>query len=251
VAVPGAPETAILDDSVKYLNNFGPFRVEALYANPGTEAKDFYQGTFGYVRPSFSVDFIAGHGDDVVNLSSLAGPANLGSKFLGARVFNTDMYGGFGKYVFDIGGSGPLSTSESTFTLSGEYSLVVFSNPSGDGWAPGHTTVGNYQIGPIFSPNGSPGSGVVNYAYTGGDRLLNISFITGKYQCDPQLSFALGYYRFDQNSFGFGVNSLPGIVAPSYSNTKYSSSGAGGLIPDRLSMDEEPDALRRHRLLRG
>jgi hypothetical protein len=220
----GGSETSILDDSVKYLNNFGPFRVEALYASPGTDAKDFYQGTFGYVQPNFSVDFIAGHGDDLVNISSLAGAANLGSPFLGARVFNTDMYGGFAKYVFDVGGSGPLSTSESTFTLSGGYSRLVFSNPSDGGWAPGHTTVGNYQIGPIFSPNGSSGSGVVNYAYTGGDRLLDISFITGKYQCDPQLSFALGYYRYDQNSFGFGVNSLPGIVAPSYSNTKCSSS---------------------------
>jgi predicted porin len=224
IAGQGSPETAILDDSVKYLNNFGPFRVEAIYGHPGTDAKDLYQGTFGYVKPNFSVDLIAGHSDDMVFTNALAGPANVGSPFLGARVFNTDMYGGFAKYVFDVGGSGPLSTSESKFTLSGGYSRVVFSNPSDGGWAPGHTTIGGYQIGPIFSPNGSIASGVVNYGFTGGDRLVDVSFIAGKYQYDPQLSFALGYYRFDQNSFGFGVNSLPGIVAPSYSSTKCSSS---------------------------
>jgi predicted porin len=220
----GSAETPRIDDSIKYLNNFGPFRVEAMYGHPDTNVKDFFQGTVGFVRPNFSIDLIGGHASDVVSTSALAGPANLGSNFLGARVFDTDMYGFFAKYVFDVGGSGPLSTSESKFTLSGGYQLLDFSNPADGGFAPGHTTIGNYQIGPVLSTSASIATGVVNNAYTGGDRLMNISFIAGKYQYDSQLSFALAYYRYDQNSFGFGVNSLPGIVAPSYSNTKCSSS---------------------------
>jgi predicted porin len=228
VAVPflggqGSSETAIIDGSIKYLNNFGPLRTELMFGAPGTNAKDFYQGTIGYVRPDFSVDLIAGHIDDAVSASALAGPANLGSTFLGARVFNTDMYGGLGKYVFDLAGHGPLTTSESKFIVSGGYQRLVFSNPSGGGFAPGHATVGGYVIGPILSTNGSSAAGVVNYTYAGGDRLVDISFIAGKYQYDSQLSFAMAYYRVDQNSFGFGVNSIPGVVAPTFSTTKCSS----------------------------
>jgi predicted porin len=220
----GTPENAILDQSIKYLNSFGPFRVEVMYANPKTMAKDFTQGTFGYVQPNFSVDLLVGHASDDVIMSALAGPANVGSQFLGARVSDTDMYGAFAKYVFDVGGSGPLSTLESKFTVSGGYNRLVFSNPADGGWAPGHTTMGNYQIGPVLSPNGSIASGIVNYAFTGGRRLMDISFITGRYEYDPQLSFSLGYYRYDSNSFGFGVSSLPGIVATTYSKMNCSSS---------------------------
>jgi predicted porin len=220
----GSSETGRVDDSIKYLNSVGPFRTEILYGHPNTNAKDFVQGTIGFVQPNFSVDLIGGHASAAVSINALAGPANLGSSFLGARVFDTDMYGIFAKYVFDVGGNGPLNTPESKFTISGGYSRLDFSNPADGGWAPGHSTIGGYQIGPIFATNASIASGIVNYAFTGGDKVVGISFIAGKYQYNPQLSFALGYYRYDQNSFGFGVNSTPGIVAPSYSNAKCSSS---------------------------
>jgi hypothetical protein len=134
------------------------------------------------------------------------------------------MYGFFAKYVFGLGGGGPLSTSESIFTLSGGYQRLDFSNPADGGFAAGHTTIGDYQIGPALATNGSIATGIVNYGYTGGDRLMDISFIAGKYQYNSQLAFSLAYYRYDQNSFGFGVNSIPGIVAPSYSKTNCSSS---------------------------
>jgi predicted porin len=220
----GSPETSRIDDSIKYLNNWGPFRTEILYGHPGTNVKDFFQGTVGFVRPNFSVDLIGGHASDQLTLNALAGAANLGSHFLGARVFDTDMYGLFAKYVFDVGGRGPLSTAESKFILSGGYQRLVFSNPADGGLAPGHTTIGGYEMGPVFSTSGSIATGVVNYGFTGGDRLMDISFIAGKYQYDSQLSFAVGYYRYDTNSFGFGVNGVPGVVAPSYSKTNCSSS---------------------------
>jgi predicted porin len=219
----GSAETPRIDDSIKYLNNWGPVRVEAMYGHPDTNVKDFYQGTVGIVRPNFSVDLIGGHADDMVSVNALAGPTNLGSQFLGARVFDTDMVGFFAKYVFDLGGKG-LGPSEPTFTLSGGFQRLDFSNPADGGFAPGHLTIGDYQIGPTLSTSGSIATGVVNYGYTGGDRLMNISFIAGKYQYDSQWSASLAYYRYDQNSFGFGVNSVPGVVAPSYSTAKCSSS---------------------------
>jgi predicted porin len=220
----GATDTAILDSSIKYMNSYGPFRTELIYGRPGTTAKDFYQGTIGFVRPNFSVDLIAGHSDDSVSLFSLAGPANFGSNFLGASVFDTDMYGGFGKYAFDLAGNGPLTTPESKFIISGGYQQVVFMNPADGGFAPGHTTVGGYEIGPFISTNGSAASGVVNYSNTGGNRRIGSSFVAGKYEYDSQLSFALVYYRFDRNSNGLGVNGIPGIIAPSFSTKDCSSS---------------------------
>jgi predicted porin len=220
----GSGETARIDGSIKYLNTVGWFRTELLYGRPDTNAKDFFQGTIGVVRPNFSIDLIGGFAHNMVSTSNLAGAANVGNPFLGARVFDGALYGVFGKYVFDVGGYGPLSTSQSQLTVSGGYSRLDLSNPADGGYAPGHTTIGGYQIGPVFSTNASTAFGVVNYGYTGGDRLTDISFIALKYQYDPQLSFALAYYRLDQNSFGFGVNSIPGIVAASYSKTACSNS---------------------------
>ncbi|WMT76428.1 porin [Bradyrhizobium sp. Ash2021] len=220
----GSAETPRIDDSIKYLNSWGPIRTELMYGHPNTNAKDFFQGTIGFVRPNFSIDLIAGHVSDMLLVNALAGPANLGSQFLGARVFDTNMYGFLAKYVFDLSGGGVLATSESKFTLSGGYQRLDFSNPADGGFAPGHTTIGDYQIGPVFSTSASIATGVVNYGFTGGDRLVDISFIAGKYQYDSHLSLALAYYRYDQNSFGLGVNAIPGIVAPSYSSKSCSSS---------------------------
>jgi predicted porin len=221
----GGAETPRIDDSIKYLNNWGPLRVEAMYGHPNTNAKDFYQGTIGFVLPQFSVDLIAGQAHDVISAVALSNlsPGALGSSFLGARVFDSTMYGALGKYVFMLGGNGPLATPESKFTLSGGYSRLDLSNPADGGRQPGFSTIGSYQIGPILAVNGSSAFGVVNYSYTGGDRLVDISFIAGKYQYDQQWAFTAAYYRFDQNSFGHGVNSRPGIVAPSFSNVDCSS----------------------------
>src|ERR1043166_2656473 len=80
--------------------------MSAVYGKPGTNVNDFYQGSVGVVRPNFSVDLVAGHGSDIVSTFALSGAANLNSKYLGAKVFDTDMYGIFGKYVFDLGQNG-------------------------------------------------------------------------------------------------------------------------------------------------
>jgi predicted porin len=219
----GSADTVRLDQSIKYLNSYGPFRTEIMYAAPNTNVKDFLQGTIGYVRPNFSVDLFAGHTSDSVAISPLSGAANLGSDFLGARVFDSDMYGVFGKYVFDVGGNGPLTTTESKFAVSGGYQRLVLMNPADGGLSAGHALPGGYEIGPIVATNGSAGAGIVNNSYTGGNRQVDISFIAGKFQYDAQLAFSLGYYRFDQNSFGFGVNNPAGL-APIYSTTNCSSS---------------------------
>jgi predicted porin len=219
----GGGETVRVDGSVKYLNNWGPFRAEAMYGNPGTNVAQFYQGSFGYVKPNFSVDVFGGHASDLVLAAVLSGAANFGSQYLGARIMDTNSYGIFGKYVFDLGQHGLSDPNESRFILSGGYMRIDFSNPSDGGVGVGHETIGGYELGPILATNGSSASGIVSYAFTGGDRELNASFIAGKYQYDSQWSASVGYYRYDQGSYGLGVNGIPGIVAPGFSNTSCST----------------------------
>lgn len=239
----GGGETVRVDGSVKYLNNWGPFRVEAMYGNPGTNVNKFYQGSVGYVKPNFSVDVVGGHASDLVLAAALAGPANFGSQFLGARVMDTNTYGIFGKYVFDLGRNGLDDPNESRFTLSGGYTRIDFSNPSDGGLSPGHNTIGGYQLGPILATNGSSAAGIVNYAFTGGDRLLNVSFVAGKYQYDQQWAATLAYYRYDQKTYGLGVNSIPGVVAPAFSSVSCSSTafincgGAEQVLSFRVDYD--------------
>jgi len=220
----GSAETVRVDNSIRYANSVGPFRMQLMYAAPRTNVKDFFQGTVGFAQQNYSIDFIGGHTSDTVTSGALSGPDSLGSSYLGARVYDTDMYGFFAKYTFDVGGFGPLVTPESKLTVSGGFTRLVMSNPADGGWGVGHATIGGYQLGPDLSTTGSTGAGIVNYAFTGGDRIVDMAYIAGKYQYDPQLALALAYYRYNGNSFGFGVNQLAGITAPSYSNTKCSSS---------------------------
>jgi hypothetical protein len=219
----GSPETPRIDHSIKYLGMFGPIRVKAIYGDPGTDVKQFYQGSIGYVRPRLSVDVFGGHASDMMSATALSGPANLGSHYLGARVFDTAMYGVFTRFVFclDKGCAGGEAGSSLSFTSG--YQHLAYSNPADGGFAPGHRTIGGYEIGPALSTTGAPGAGIVNYSYAGGDRLVKLHFLAAKYTIDPKWSVMTGYYRFDQNGFGYDVNRLPGIQAPSYSNGKCSS----------------------------
>jgi predicted porin len=213
----GSTETIRLDDSIKYLNQIGQFRTELLYGAPGTDTKQMYQGSFGWVIPQASIDVYAGQTKDGVSLSALTSPANLGSTFIGAKVYDTTGYGIFGKYVFDLSGSGYKNPS-GKLTVSAAWDRVDYSNPADGGFQPGHATIGGYIIGPVLSTNGSAGGGVLNYAYTGGDKLLDTYFITARYQFDLQWAVMGGVYRSTQNYFGSGVNALPGVVAPGYSS---------------------------------
>lgn len=132
----GSSDTARIDTSVKYYNSYGPWRMSAIYGNPGTNVNEFYQGSVGIVRPNFSVDLVAGHGSDLVSTFALSGAANLNSRFLGAKVFDTDMYGAFGKYVFDLGRNGLQDPAERKFTITGGHSRIGFYNPADGGFAP-------------------------------------------------------------------------------------------------------------------
>jgi predicted porin len=238
----GSTETIKLDDSIKYLNQIGQFRTELIYGAPGTDTKQMYQGSLGWVIPQASIDVYAGQSKDSVSLSALSAPANLGSTFLGAKVYDTTGYGIFGKYVFDLSGSGYKDRS-GKLTVGVGWDRVDYSNPSDGGFLPGHATVGGYIIGPVLSTNGSAASGVLNYAYTGGDRLLDTYFITAKYQVNTQWSVIGGLYRLTQNYFGSGVNALPGVIAPGYSSVSCSTNafsncmGSENVVSMRVDYD--------------
>jgi predicted porin len=219
----GGAETPRVDESIKYQKEFGPFRISAMFGQPQNSLRQMYQGTAGVVFSNFSVDVIGGHVNDLVNGSSLSGAANLGSPFLGGRVSDTSMLGIFGKYSVNLSRPSSPDIKPPSLTFSGGYQRLDFTNPSDGGDNPGHVLDGGYQLGPVLATNGSSGSGIVNYAYTGKDRMVNMYFAAVKYQYDEKLSFATGYYRYDGSSYGLGVNGIPGIVAPAFSKTDCSS----------------------------
>lgn len=217
----GSSETAFIDSSVKYANKFGLVRVAVFYANPGTNVNKFEQISAGVDLQSVSIDVVAGHATDQIAAASLSA-ATLAAhptakSILGAKVFDTRMFGVFGKW--DLGRSGLFrgDTVLSKMALHAGYEHIEFSNPSNGGISPGHKTIGGYEIGPVVTSIGSPAAGIVNNGFTGGDRKLDMAYVGFSYQISPQWKTGAAYYRFHQNSFGFGV------VSPAYSKVHCSS----------------------------
>jgi predicted porin len=217
----GSSETTFIDSSIKYSHRLGPVRVVAFYANPGTSVNTFKQISAGLDLQSVSIDVVGGRASDQVAAAALSAAtlaANPSAKtMLGAKVFDTTMYGVFGKW--DLGRSELFkgSTFLSKVALHAAYEHINFTNPSSGGISPGHKTIGGYQIGPVVATNGSPAAGIVNNGFTGGDRKVDMAYVGFSYQISAQWKAGAAYYRFQQNSFGFGV------VSPAYSKVRCSS----------------------------
>ena len=217
----GSSETAFVDKSVKYANKFGLVRLAVFYANPGTNVNKFEQVSAGLDMQSVSIDVVAGHATDQIAAAALsaatlaANPA--AQSLLGAKVFDTRMVGAFARW--DLGRSDWFrsSTFLSKAALYAGYEHLDFSNPSDGGISPGHQTIGGYELGPVVTTTGSPAAGIVNNGFTGGDRKLQMAYVGFGYQISPQWKIGAAYYRFLQNSFGFGV------VSPAYSKVHCSS----------------------------
>lgn len=212
----GSGETGIINDAVKYLNKVGMFNVEVLYASPEDSLKDTIQGRLGLEYSGFSVDAIAGHIRDGVSASSLAGAANFGSNFLGAKVADANLWGVFGQYKFNLGGrvdvgdqgslnKAPPAVFSPSVAVSAGYVNVRQMNPADGGWSAGHVAIGGNVLGPVVTTSGLASLGIVNNGFTGGDRITETVFGTVKYQWAPEWSIAGGVYIQHQNSWGFGV----------------------------------------------
>jgi predicted porin len=217
----GSSETTFIDKSIKYSNKLGPVRVTAFHANPGTNVNTFSQLNAGVDWQSVSIDVVGGRATDQVAAAALSAAtlaANpTATSMLGAKVFDTSMVGVFGKW--DLGRSDWFRGSDflSKATFHAAYEHITFMNPSNGGISPGHETIGGYRIGPVVTTIGSPAAGIVNNGFTGGDRKLDMVFLGFSYQISPQWKAGAAYYRFQQNSFGFGV------VSPAYSKVRCSS----------------------------
>jgi predicted porin len=217
----GSSETTFIDSSIKYAHKLGPVRVSAFYADPKTNVKRFSQISLGLDLQSVSIDVIGGRASDQVAAAALSAAtlaAHPSAKTqLGAKVFDTNMFGVFGKW--DLGRSDMFRGSKvlSKVSLHAAYEHIDFKNPADGGIAPGHKTIGGYQIGPVVTTIGSPAAGIVNNGFTGGERKVDMAYVGFSYQISPQWKAGAAYYRFRQNSFGLGV------VSPGYSKVRCSS----------------------------
>jgi len=216
----GSSETTFIDSSIKYSHKIGPVRVAVFYADPGTNVNTFAQISAGLDLHSVSIDVVGGRATDQVAAAALSAATLAAypsaSSMLGAKVFDTTMFGVFGRW--DLGRSALFRGSEvlSKVSLNAAYEHINFTNAS-HGISPGHKTIGGYQIGPVVTTIGSPAAGIVNNGFTGGDRKVDMAYVGFSYQISPQWKAGAAYYRFRQNSFGFGV------VSPAYSKVHCSS----------------------------
>jgi predicted porin len=215
----GGLEAAIMNDSIEYKNKFGPLNVEVLYSNAGDGFKDSIQGKVGFDYGGFSASAVVGEVHDSIIATALGGAANLNSNFIGAIVSDDTAWGAFAKYSINLGSSVPIASAPDkgaykaippqiftpTLVISGGYENIRYANPVDGGWAAGHITIGGYELGPTVTLTGLPSAGIVNNGSTGGDKILQVPFLTARYTWDPQWTAAVGWYRQFQNSFGFGV----------------------------------------------
>jgi len=134
-------------------------------------------------------------------LAPLAGAANLGSNFAGAKIVDATTWGLFAKYRINLGGSipiitagkggafykanAPVETFTPSLTISGGYENIRLANPADGGWGVGHATIGGFQIGPVVTTTGLPSAGIVNNGFTGGDKVTGVPFVTVRYTWTP------------------------------------------------------------------
>jgi hypothetical protein len=130
------------------------------------------------------------------------------------------MFGAFAKWDLSHSGLANGSDLVSRTTIYAGFQEIEFKNPSNGGISPGHHTIGDYVIGPVVTTSGSPAAGIVNDGFTGGTRRLDMFYAGLKYQVSAQVTASAAYYRFHQNSFGFGVKS-PAYSPVACSNTAY------------------------------
>jgi predicted porin len=223
----GTPETGRMDEAVKYSKQIGLFTFSALYAAPDTATKQFAAGNAEFKYKGLAIDGYGSTAKDSKVFAALnaATEAINPHDELGGRVFDADSFAIMGRYKFDLSTSPgfkdeiPVVTSSLTF-FSG-FDRVIFRNAS-DPIKPGFTGIGGYQFGPQLSTNGSVSTGIVNDAYTGGDRIFDTWWLSAQYKPNLDWTLGIGYYHQHQNSYGFGVPAAyaaKGLSAPIYSAT--------------------------------
>jgi len=191
----GSTENAPADESIKYRDKFGPFRVGLGYkfdnqGNGGSGA--FYEGEVGFDYAGFSFDGIYGKADNAISASSLSakevagttasntgiGAANAENGLVDATISDNTAFTLQGKYV-----TGP-------FQFFAGYENIHYNNPANPyGAATPFYITGNYGVYTL-----------TQNAYTTG-KILQLIWTGAKYSVRPDLDLTASYFHEIQNSY--------------------------------------------------
>ncbi|MFZ1905546.1 MAG: porin [Steroidobacteraceae bacterium] len=227
----GDTEDRRLDQSAKYVAQYGPVHLGAMYqfgsstgatntgyqlqigASAGDGSIDAY-----YFKKYDAVSVSSLSADQVGELSGLCNPALTVpatpsqcysvSNSLSATISDNTTFAVMGDYAF-----GPVK-------LYGGYEHIDFNNPN-DPLAAGALTIGGYVL-----------AFVNNTAYDN-EKTLQVYWAGLKYTIVPDVDLVLAYYGYDQNSFATGKNAGCSTVASSGCSGK--ENAASILVDYRLT----------------
>ena len=199
----GSTQAARWDNSVKYIYEFGPAHVGAMYSNGGSNT-GFFGSSYGFdvgaVYRGFSIDAVYTKEHGAVNLQTAVNDT-FGSTTLAANISDNTEWGVMAKYTWDIGRpSAPSMYTKAVkaepqandkFTLFAGYTNVSQANPDQPIFFGG--AAGGYQL--TTSPTLPD-----NNAFTT-NKVLQFFWAGAKYELAWGLSFTGAYYHVNQNSY--------------------------------------------------
>jgi predicted porin len=204
----GSTEAARWDNSAKYVYQYGPVHVAAMYSNGGNDTGMFGSGygfNIGGGYRGFSIDAVFTKEHGAVNLQTAVNDA-LGSQTLAANISDDTTWSIMGKYTFEFGrpAAGGIPTKAAKAEAPGDrltffagYTRTDQSNPSTP------VTFGSAAGGIPLTVAASPPAAVPlpdNDAFTT-DRILQFFWVGAKYEFAWGLGLTGAYYHVNQNSY--------------------------------------------------
>ncbi|TWB77653.1 putative porin [Nitrospirillum amazonense] len=185
----GSTEDFRLDNSVKYMNKFGPLHLGAMYQfgeDNGGMHGNALQLNAGAEVSGLSVDATYAQKQDMVSAGSLTAAqvtqaTALGyspSNSLAATISDNTSYALMGSYVLDP-----------QWKLYAGYEHIDFANPSVPLRA-GSIDIGGYTLA------------FVNNSAFVHDKIIQVTWAGARYAVTPKVDLSAGFYHYDQNSFG-------------------------------------------------
>jgi predicted porin len=229
----GDSEISRWDNSAKYVFQYGPAHVAAMYTEGGSGTGMFgggYGFSAGGAYRGFSVDVIYEKEKGAVSSSSLTtAVCGTASSTLGVvcpdevsgTISDNNALSIQGKYTFDFGGG----IAGTKLTLFAGYEYIDLANPSTP-VSSGSATAGGYIL---FSTNNT------NYST---DRVQQVSWVGAKYEFASGWSFAAAFYHYDQAAFLTGIAgmSCATVTTANKANTSFVGntvgSNCGGTLND-------------------
>jgi predicted porin len=190
----GSTEAARLDNSVKYVYQYGPIRAAGIYSNGGADTGVLgkaYGVDLGVTIQGLQVDAIYENAKGAVNLRSAFDnmPNPVPTPGLAAYASNDDSWNLMGKYTFDFGAGAGSSIPASKLTVYAGYSHIEKAHSSESSGA----AQGDYPI--------SIGININNSA------IYSMEWVGAKFALPTGWTLTGAYYHVSQNSWTIGLGS--------------------------------------------